>query len=119
MLGKVSSYCTDHHAEGSYLYSFIHINKFIHSFIGSRSYSHPPSFLLPKSIFVLLGSLFWGLSSEWIIVFAFRVQRVGDLYSGELMDYPPNLDLQTVVPTLEIILMAFIILPFCLCKEQT
>lgn len=77
--------------------------------MGSWSYSYPHSFMLPMSIFALLGSLFWGLSSEWTIVLAFReLQRVADLYSGELVDYLPNLDLQTAVPTLEITLMAFI-----------
>lgn len=45
--------------------------------------------------------MLWGLSSEWIIVLAFREsQLVGDLYSGELMGYLCNLDLETAVPTL-------------------
>lgn len=55
--------------------------------------------------FALLGSLFGGLSSEWIIVLAFReLQLVGDLYSGGLMDYLPNMELQTAVPMLELTL---------------
>lgn len=93
----------------------LRVASFLPSFIGLCTYSFPHSFMLPTNTFALLGPLCGGLSSECIIVLAFRELWWGTygLYPGKLLDYLLNLDLQTAVPILAIrILVEFIM---CLC----